>query len=121
MRMLRPVLGLLAAAAVVVAVDRWASSDDSGPVTLLVLAAVSAVAGFLWPRRAWLSALVVGGSLAVANIVYVTVGPARPHPIEPHGVGGAATLFVLILPAAVAAYLGAGARRLLTDGTRTRS
>jgi hypothetical protein len=35
------------------------------------------------------------------------------HPTNPAGVGEAATLFVLIVPALVGAYLGAGAAWLL--------
>jgi hypothetical protein len=62
---------------------------------------------------AWLAGLVVGAAIAVANMVYLTMGPARAHPIEPAGLAGAATLLVLIVPAMLAAYLGAGAAWLL--------
>jgi hypothetical protein len=47
----------------------------------------------------------------VAYIVYVAWGPARRHPIEPTGLGGAASLLVLIVPAVLAAYGGAWLRR----------
>jgi hypothetical protein len=57
--------------------------------------------------------VVVGAAIAVANMVYLTWGPAPAHPIEPAGLAGAATLFVLIVPAMIAAYLGAAAAWLL--------
>jgi hypothetical protein len=114
--LMRPVLygaGLLIGTAVVVTADRVGDSDDAGPVVLMVLLLTSAALGCVAPRRAWLAGLVPGAAIAVANLIYVTWGPARAHPMEPPGPGGAATLFVLVLPALIAAYLGAGARLVL--------
>ncbi|WP_030437346.1 hypothetical protein [Actinoplanes subtropicus] len=51
----------------------------------------------------------LGAAIAAANIVYRTLGPEPAHEMKPPGVAGAATLLVLIVPALVAAYLGAGA------------
>lgn len=93
-------------------VDR-SPSDIANQVALLTLAGTSFALGLAAPRRAWLPALVLGAAIAVSHVVYLTVGPALPYRSEPPGVAGAATLLVLIVPAAVAAYLGAGARRLL--------
>jgi hypothetical protein len=56
---------------------------------------------------------VVGAAIGVAHIVYATLGPALPHAANPSGVGGAATLLVLVVPGLAGAYLGAGAARLL--------
>jgi peptidoglycan/LPS O-acetylase OafA/YrhL len=105
------VIVLLVTAVALVLLDRAASSDDSGPFTLLVLLTASAMLGFAAPRRAWLPGLVLGAVVALANLAYVTVGPARQHPIEPRGVGGAATLLVLVVPATLAAYAGAATGR----------
>jgi hypothetical protein len=113
MRAVAYVMALVLAAGVLVTVDRLGSSDDAGQVSLAVLLLVGAVLGFAAPRWAWLAGLVVGAAIAVANMVYVTLGPARAHPIEPGGLSGAATLLVLIVPAMLAAYLGAGAAWLL--------
>jgi hypothetical protein len=109
-------IGLFAATALLVAVDRIGTSDDSGQVSMLALLVLAAALGFAAPRRAWLAALVLGSALAVAGLVYATLGPAALHR-EPAGVAGAATLFVLVVPAAVGAYLGAGARWLLRRGS----
>jgi hypothetical protein len=113
MRALAYVVALILAVGVLVTVDRWGSSDDAGQVSLAVLLLFGAVLGFAAPRWAWLAGLVVGAAIAVANMVYLTWGPARAHPIEPGGLAGAATLLVLIVPAMLAAYLGAGAAWLL--------
>jgi hypothetical protein len=100
-------VGLVAAVAALVTVDRIGSSDDAGQVSLLALLVFGAVLGFAAPRWAWLAGIVLGASIAAANMVYVTWGPALAHPIKPAGLGGAATLLVLIVPALIAAYLGA--------------
>lgn len=107
------VLGLIGAAAVLVAVDRIGTSDDAGMVSLAVLLLASAALGFAAPRWAWLTGLVLGAAIALAELTYVTLGPAPAHPMSPAGVTGAATLLVLIVPAMVTAYLGAGARWLV--------
>jgi hypothetical protein len=105
-------LGLLAAAALLITVDRIGRSDDAGQVSMLVLLAGASALGFAAPRRAWLSALVLGSALAVAGLVYAAAGtPPAPH-VSPGGAAGAATLFVLLVPAAGAAAAGAGIRRL---------
>ncbi len=115
LRVLGYLAALLAAAGVLVTVDRIGSSDDAGQVSLAVLLLCGVLLGFLAPRWAWLAGIVLGAALAVANMVYVTWGPAPAHPMKPAGVAGAATLLVLIVPAMVACYLGAGAAWLWRD------
>ena len=112
MRTIGYAIGLVAAAAVLLWTDR-SSSDVANQATLLVLLVAAAVLGFAVPRRAWLPGLVLGAAIPLAHIVYVTFGPALPYKAEPSGVGGAATLLVLILPAMIAAYLGAGLTQFL--------
>jgi hypothetical protein len=71
---------------------------------------VSAAAlGFAAPRWARLSALVLGGCLAVTHVIYLAAGVALPYAMSPTGWAGPATLLILIIPAGIAAYLGAGA------------
>lgn len=108
-------IGVAAAAAALVVVDRLGTSDDSAQVSLLVLLVGTAVLGFAAPRWAWLSALLVGSALAVSGLVTALLDPAAHLP-EPGGPAGAATLFVLVVPALAGAYLGAGAARLLRRG-----
>ena len=113
MRAVGYVLALAAAVGAVVTVDRLGTSDDAGQVSLGVLLLAGALLGFAAPRWAWLAGVVVGAAIGLANVVYVMWGPAPTHPIEPGGLAGAATLLVLIVPATIAAYLGAGAAWLL--------
>jgi hypothetical protein len=87
--------GVAAAASVVVVLDRLGTSDDAGQVVLAALLVVAALMGLAAPRLAWLTGLVVGAAIGVAHL------------------GGDPLLFVLIVPAVVAAYLGCGARLLL--------
>jgi hypothetical protein len=77
-----------------------------------VLLTGSATLGFTTPKWAWLSAIVVGSTVPVAHLIYLTWGPPLPYPQEPPGRHGALTLFVLVVPALVAAYAGAGLRLL---------
>ena len=110
------VVGYATALAVAVAALLWVDrspSDIANQATLLVLLIGAAVMGLAAPRRAWLAGLVLGAAVALAHMVYLTVGPALPYQAEPAGLGGAATLLVLIVPAMIAAYLGAGAAWLL--------
>jgi hypothetical protein len=106
-------LGLAAAVAVLVTVDRIGTSDDSAQVSLLVLLVGAATLGFAAPRLAWLAGLVLGSAIAVSAMAYAARGPTPSHPMNPSGVAGAATLFVLVVPALASAYLGAGAAWLL--------
>jgi hypothetical protein len=108
MRLLGYGLGLAAAVAALVTIDRIGTSDDSSQVSLLVLLVGSAVLGFVAPRWAWVAGLVIGSALAVAGMIYVAVWPGSTHPPAPGGTAGAATLFVLIVPALIGAYVGAG-------------
>jgi hypothetical protein len=60
------------------------------------------------PRRAWLSALILGGCLAATHAIYLAAGVALPYEMSPTGWAGPATLLILLIPAGLAAYLGAG-------------
>ena len=95
MRVLGYGLGLAAAVAAVLTIDRIGTVDDSSQVSMLVLLVGSAALGCVAPRRAWVAVLVIGSALAVAGMIYVVVWPGTTHPPAPGGVAGAATPFVL--------------------------
>jgi hypothetical protein len=100
MRMFGYLLGLAGAIAALVTVDRLGTSDDSAKVSLLVLLVGAGLLGFAAPRWAWFSALLLGSSLAVADMLVPSSADLGPGP---------ATLFVLVVPAMVGAYVGVGA------------
>jgi hypothetical protein len=70
------VLGLLGAATVLVWVDQ--SPSFANQASLLVLMVGAAVLGLAAPRRAWLSALILGGCLAATHAIYLAA--ALPCP-----------------------------------------
>jgi hypothetical protein len=107
------VLGLVLATGALIVVDRIGTADDSGQVSLLVLLVGAAALGFAVPRLAWLSGLVIGAALAATNAVYMATGHTWSADSEPGGWAGAALMLVLVVPALIAAYLGAGAHWLL--------
>lgn len=113
--LMRPVLysiGLGGAVALLVWVDR-SSSDVANQSALLVLLISAGGLGFTTPRRAWLTALVIGGSLAAGHGVYQALDLPLPYPSSPAGWAGPATLLLLIAPACLAAFLGSAAAKLL--------
>jgi hypothetical protein len=109
--------GLAVAAVAVVLVDARGRSEDAGQATLLLLLMAAAVLGFAAPRVAWLAGLVLGCALPVAGIGWNLLRPDWAHVPDPPGMAGAATLFVLIVPAALAAWAGAGVRLALRRRT----
>ena len=100
-------------------VDR-SGSDTANQGTLLLLAVFAATLGALHPRQAWLSALIMGSTIAVVRAVALLLGQLPTDPQAPHSVPAAATLLILVVPAAVAAYLGAAARHALKPSSRSR-
>lgn len=77
-------------------------SAEVQPVVLLILIS-TAILGFVQPQRAWLSALMIGGSILAAHLIGPLVGVNPPYVVEPNGL---ATLMALI-PAFIGAYIGA--------------
>lgn len=112
MRVLGYGSGLGAAVAVLVTVHRIGSSDDSGQVSLLVPLVGAGTLGFAAPRWAWLSGVVLGSAPAVSGMVTALLDPASARLPKPGGAGGAATLFVVVVPALVGACPGVGAGSL---------
>lgn len=106
-------LALCGAAALVTALYRVGNSLDAPVVVLAGLLVVAAGLSWAVPRRAWLSALVIGLVLGVTAMIEVKLGVSGASVPKPGGMVGAANMFVLLIPAGLGAYVGAGARRLL--------
>jgi hypothetical protein len=112
-------LALFGAAALVTVLNWIGTSDDAPQVVLAVLLAAAAGLGWAAPRRVWLSGLVIGSALPVTALIQAALGGTSLLP-KPGGLAGAATLFVLLVPALAGAYLGAGAHRLRGRAGRPR-
>jgi len=111
-------------AGVLVLVDR-SDSDTANQGALLVLLTFAAALGALRPRQAWLSALIIGCTIAAARATGLLMGAVPADPQAPRSLPAVATLLVLVVPAAVASYAGAAARRAVApppqlDGARVR-
>jgi hypothetical protein len=112
MRPLLYALGLLSAAAMLVSVD-YSPSDIANQASMLVLVLGAAALVLAVPRWAWLAALLLGATLAAAHATYLAASFALPYDMSPSGWAGPASLLILIIPAGIAAYLGAGAAVLV--------
>lgn len=95
-----------------VVLDR-SDSDVANQVVLLFLLVFAGVLGALRPRQAWLSALIIGCTIAVARGIELLTGPPPADPQAPRTLAAVATLLVLLVPAAIAAYVGAALRRAM--------
>jgi hypothetical protein len=100
------VWGLLGAVVVLVLLDQVGGPDIGGQVSMLTLVLGAGILGFAAPKRAWVTALVLGSALAITGIIANIIAPSWMHTPDPHGIGGALSLFVLVVPAAIAAYFG---------------
>jgi len=119
---LRPglyLLGFVGAVAVLVWVDR-SPSDIANQASLLVLLLGAGLLGVIKPRWAWLSGLGVGSSLAAAHAFYLATNHRLPYVMSPSGWAGPITLLLLLVPAFLAAYVGAGAGLLIRRQIRPR-
>jgi hypothetical protein len=105
-------IGVLVAAAVLVWIDQ-SPSDVANQASLLILLIGAGLLGIAAPHWAWLPALILGFSLAAAHAIYLAAGIALPYAMSPAGWAGSATLLILIIPAGIAAYAGAGAAAML--------
>jgi hypothetical protein len=89
---------LVVAVGVLATFDRFGTSDDAEKITLLVLLGFAGVLGFLAPRWAWLAGVLLGSTVAVVELLFSRQTGAHGSPV---------TLFVLVVPALLAAYAGA--------------
>jgi len=77
-------------------------ASEVQPVVLLMLIS-TALLGFAQPQRAWLAALIIGGSILAAHLIGPSVGLNPPYEVKPNVL---VTLIALI-PAFIGAYIGA--------------
>ena len=105
--------GTAGAIAMIVALDR-SPSDDAGQVTLGAILLASGVLGAAAGRRAWAVGIVIGSVVAVTHLVSLALRIPEPGVQLPPGWASSTSLFVLVVPALVAAYAGAWIRSLLS-------
>jgi hypothetical protein len=116
--LMRRVLLLAATAGaitVIVAIDR-SPSDDAGQVTLGAILLASGILGAVAGRRAWVVGIVIGSVVAVTHLVSLALQIPEPGVQLPPGWASTTSLFVLVIPSLVAAYVGAGIRGVLAPG-----
>jgi hypothetical protein len=103
------------AVAIIVILDR-SPSDDAGQMALAAILLASAALGAVVGRRAWAVGIVIGSVVAVTHIVSLAFRIPEPGVQLPPGWAGTTSLFVLVIPALVAAYAGAWVRRQASSG-----
>lgn len=101
-----------------VAVVNQSASDIASQVTLAFIVLGAGLTGFVWARKAWLAAVIIGCTVAVEHVLALALGVESPDIHLPAGWWGSASLLVLLLPALIAAYSGAGLRRLVSGASR---
>jgi hypothetical protein len=114
MRRVLLVAATAAAIAMIVILDR-SPSDDAGQVTLAAILLASAALGAAVGRRAWAVGIVIGSVVAVTHIVSLALRIPEPGVQLPPGWASTTSLFVLVIPALVAAYAGAWIRSELSS------
>ena len=112
-------LGFGGAVAVLVWVDQ-SPSEIANQASVLVLLVGAALLGLIGPHWAWRSGVGLGSSLAAAHALYLATGHRLPYAMSPSGWAGPITLLVLLVPAFLAAYAGAGAGLLIRRQVRPR-
>lgn len=97
----------------------WVDFHNDEPQTpMLVIVIGSFILGAIRPRQAWLWGLIIGLCMPAAHLIGPRLGM---HPIDAGSSAsssGALSLAVLVIPAIICAYLGAGFRKLISAMTR---
>jgi hypothetical protein len=115
MRRVLLVAGTAAAIAMIVALERN-PSDDAGQVSMGAILLTSGMLGAAAGRRAWVVGIVIGSVVAMTHVVSLALRIPEPGIQLPAGWASTSSLFVLVIPALVAAYAGAWIRSLLASG-----
>jgi hypothetical protein len=92
--------------------------NDEPQAPMLVIVIGSFLLGVIRPQKAWLWGLIIGLCMPAAHLIGPRLGM---HPIDAGTAAtssGALSLAVLIIPAIICAYLGAGFRKLISAITR---
>ncbi len=100
--------GVLLVCGIVVGLDRVGRSDDAAHVVLAALLVGSALLGAARPEKAWARGLVVGTAVCVSHLGMLLLGSSTA---TTGALAQAGTLMVLVVPALLAARLGAAGRR----------
>jgi hypothetical protein len=109
------VIGVGASIALLGILD-WSPSDVANQATLLALLVTAGCLGFAIPGARLATGLILGSAVAVLHVTYLAMGVRLPYQPEPAGMLGAVTLFVLVVPATVAAVIGGTIRRRALGG-----
>jgi len=80
---------------------------------MLALLLTAGCLGFALPGARLATGLILGSAVALLHLGYLLLGVRLPYQPEPSGVPGAVSLFVLVVPAMVAAMVGGTVRRRL--------
>ena len=91
----------------------WSPSDVANQATMLALLLTAGCLGFALPGARLATGLILGSAVALLHLGYLLLGVSLPYQPEPSGVPGAVSLFVLVVPAMVAAVVGGTVRRRL--------
>jgi hypothetical protein len=113
----------LGVGALVVGLDHFGTSDDASQVTMAALLVGCALLGAVRPGAAVPSAVAVGSAVAMSHLAQIfAVALTHDHVLSVGAtdVMDRFALFVLVLPALVAARLGVAARRWLVGGASVR-
>jgi hypothetical protein len=94
----------------------WSPSDIANQATLLALLVTAGCLGFAIPGARLATGLILGSAVAVLHLTYLGAGVRLPYQMQPAGMLGALSLFVLVVPATVAALIGGAVRRRALPG-----
>lgn len=90
-------------------------ASEVQPAALLIII-FTCFLGFIQPRNAWVSAIIIGSSILAAHLISPFWGLYPDYPVEP-GVWATA---IALIPAFLGAYIGAAAGWALTS-TRSKA
>jgi hypothetical protein len=110
-----PVVVATLGAIVVIAFLERSPSDDASQFTLAAILLSAGLLGAWANRRAWLVGIVIGSVVAMTHVISLAARIPEPGVQLPPGWANTTSLFVLVIPAVIAAYVGAALRRLLTS------
>lgn len=99
------------------AVSGFVDITTSGvQASALLIIIFSCFLGFLQPKNAWLTALIIGSSILAAHLISPYWGLYPDYPVEP----GLWATSIALIPAFIGAYIGAMAGWALI-GTRSKA
>lgn len=85
-------------------------ASEVQPSALLIIM-FTCLLGFIQPKNAWLSALIIGSSILAAHLISPFWGLYPDYPVEP----SVWATTIALIPAFIGSYIGAGAGWALID------